>query len=54
MFLGKYSLYLKNPLRLPGGQWLRVCAPSAGGSGSMPGQGARSKFHLTKDPAYSN
>ncbi|TEA29464.1 hypothetical protein DBR06_SOUSAS510016, partial [Sousa chinensis] len=23
-------------------QWLRLCAPNAGGPGSVPGQGARS------------
>ena len=33
---------------LPCGQWLRCCAPSAGGSGSIPGQGTRSHMSQLK------
>ena len=32
-------------------QWLRLFAPSAGGLGSIPGQGARSLMPQLKDPA---
>ena len=43
-------------------QWLRLCAPNAGGLGSIPGQGTRSYMHAatrssqaaTKEPACSN
>ena len=30
------------------GQWLRICAPTAGGLGSMPGQGTRSHMSQLK------
>ena len=26
-------------------QWIRLCAPNAGGPGSIPGQGTRSHMH---------
>ena len=32
-------------------QWLRFHAPSAGGSGLIPGQGTRSRMLQLKDPA---
>ena len=43
-------------------QWLRLCAPNAGGLGSIPGQGTRSHTHTstkslhaaTKEPACHN
>ena len=43
-------------------QWVRLCAPDAGGPGSIPGQGIRSCMHAatkilhaaTKDPACCN
>ena len=36
-------------------QWLRPCAPNAGGQGSIPGQGTRSHMHAaTKEPASCN
>ncbi|TEA33475.1 hypothetical protein DBR06_SOUSAS3910016, partial [Sousa chinensis] len=43
-------------------QWMRLCAPSAGGPGSIPGQGTRSHMHATtksspaatKEPACCN
>ena len=43
-------------------QWLRLCAPNAGGLGSIPGQGTRSHMlqlrvhvpQLKKDPACPN
>ena len=43
-------------------QWLRLCAPNAGGPGSIPGQGTRSHMHAatrslhatTKEPASCN
>ena len=36
-------------------QWLRLCAPNAGGPGSTPGQGTRSHMHAsTKEPACCN
>ena len=28
-------------------QWIRLCAPNAGGPGSIPGQGTRSHMHAT-------
>ncbi|TEA30223.1 hypothetical protein DBR06_SOUSAS17410018, partial [Sousa chinensis] len=31
-------------------QWLRLCAPNAGGSGSIPGQGMRSHMPQLKTP----
>ena len=34
-------------LGLPGAQWLRLRAPSAGGLGSIPGQETRSHMHAT-------
>ena len=45
------------------GQWLRLCAPNAGGLGSIPGQGIRSHIlqlkmlHATRkitDPEHCN
>ena len=43
-------------------QWLRLCAPNAGGPGLIPGQGARSHMHAatksshaaTKEPVCHN
>ena len=35
-------------------QWLRLQAPDAGGSGSIPGQGARYHMPQLKDPACCN
>ena len=36
-------------------QWLRLCAPSAGDPGSIPGRGTRSRVHAAaKDPACGN
>ena len=36
-------------------KWLRLCAPNAGGLGSIPGQGTRSHMHAaTKEPACHN
>ena len=36
-------------------QWVTLCAPNAGGTGSIPGQGTRSCRHAaTKDPACCN
>ena len=37
-----YSLLKQNLWDFPGGQWLRLCTPSAGGTGLIPGQGTRS------------
>ena len=39
-------------------QWLRLCAPNAGGPGLIPGQGTRShiqqlRSHMPKDPMCS-
>ena len=31
----------KNTKAFPGGQWLRLCSPSAGAVGSIPGQGTK-------------
>ncbi|TEA33121.1 hypothetical protein DBR06_SOUSAS24310008, partial [Sousa chinensis] len=31
-------------------QWLRLCAPNAGGPGSIPGQGTRSRMLQLKAP----
>ena len=36
-------------------QWVRLCAPNAGGSGSIPGPGTRSRVHATtKKSAHRN
>ena len=43
-------------------QWIRLCTPSAGGPGSIPGQGTRSHMHAatkslhatTKEPTGHN
>ena len=43
-------------------QWLRLCAPNAGGPGSIPGQGTGSHMHAatkslhatTKEPSCRN
>ena len=36
-------------------QWVRLCAPNAGGPGSIPGQGTRSHIHAaTKESACHN
>ena len=36
-------------------QWVRLCAPNAGGPGSIPGQGTRSHVHAaTKSPYATN
>ena len=35
----------------PGVQWLRLCSPSAGGLGLIPGQGTRSHMLQVKDSA---
>ena len=36
-------------------QWVRLCAPNAGGPGSIPGQGTRSRMHAaTKEFACRN
>ena len=43
-------------------QWIRLCAPNAGGQGSIPGQGTRSQMHAankslhatTKEPVSRN
>ena len=32
-------------------QWLRLCAPNAGGLGSIPGQGARSHMQQLRPSA---
>ena len=32
---------LKYPWDFPGGQWLRICASTARGTGSIPSQGAK-------------
>ena len=45
-----------------GAPWLRLCAPNAGGLGSIPGQGTRSHMHVatkslhatTKEPTCHN
>ena len=34
--------------------WLRLCTPNAGGLGSIPGQGTRSRMLQLKDPACRN
>ena len=37
------------------GQWLKLCAPNAGGSGSIPGRGTRSHVYATaREPACRN
>ena len=45
------SLYTMNNIKIASGtslgvQWLRLRAPSAGGWGSIPGQGTRSRSHM--------
>ncbi|TEA28979.1 hypothetical protein DBR06_SOUSAS11410018, partial [Sousa chinensis] len=43
-------------------QWIRLCAPNAGGPGSIPGQGTRSHMRVatksshatTKEPVSCN
>ena len=36
-------------------QWIRLCAPNAGGLGSIPGQGTRSHMRATtKEPSCYN
>ena len=49
----KYKVYAS--LKLTGTslvvQWLRLCAPNAGGPGSIPGQGTGSCMQQLKDPA---
>ena len=36
-------------------QWVRLCAPHAGGLGSIPGWGTRSRMHAaTKKPVRRN
>ena len=63
---GFHRIY-QNGLKLYGGtflvaQWLRLCAPNAGGPGSIPGQGTRSHMHAAtkslhatnKEPANCN
>ncbi|TEA37693.1 hypothetical protein DBR06_SOUSAS9210008, partial [Sousa chinensis] len=34
-------------------QWLRLCAPNAGGPGSIPGQGTRSHMHATTKSSHA-
>ena len=66
------SMYVGKSIKaweLPCGQWLRCCAPNAGGSGLIPGQGTRSHMpqlsihvttknakilHANFDPAQPN
>ena len=35
-------------------QWLRLLTPNAGGPGSTPGQGTRSRMPQLKDPSCRN
>ena len=35
-------------------QWLRLCAPNAGNTGFIPGQGTKIPHATTKDPMYHN
>ena len=36
-------------------QWIELCAPNAGGPGSIPGQGTRSHMHATtREPMSRN
>ena len=47
--------FFKSRGDFPVAQWLQLHAPSAGGLGSIPGQGTRSHVHAaTKDPAFQN
>ena len=34
-------------------QWLRLCAPNAGGPGSIPGQGTRSHMHAATKSSHA-
>ena len=34
-------------------QWIRLCAPNAGGPGSIPGQGTRSHMYATTKEPWS-
>ncbi|TEA39746.1 hypothetical protein DBR06_SOUSAS31510016, partial [Sousa chinensis] len=34
-------------------QWLRLCAPNAGGPGLIPGQGTRSHMHATTKSSHA-
>ena len=34
-------------------QWLTLCAPNAGGSGSIPGQGTRSCMHAATKSSHA-
>ena len=34
-------------------QWIRLCAPSAGGPGSIPGQGTRSHMHAATKSSHA-
>ena len=34
-------------------QWIRLCAPNAGGPVSIPGQGTRSHMHATTKNSYA-
>ena len=34
-------------------QWLRLCAPNAGGPGSIPGQGTRSHMHAASKSSHA-
>ena len=35
-------------------QWVRLCAPNAGGPGSIPGQGSRCCMHATTEFSFHN
>ena len=35
-------------------QWLRLCAPNAGGPASIPGQGIRSHMHAATKSSYAS
>ena len=34
-------------------QWIRLCAPNAGGLGSIPGQGTRSHMHAATKGSHA-
>ena len=34
-------------------QWIRLCAPNAGGLGSIPGQGTRSHMHAATEISHA-
>ncbi|TEA25694.1 hypothetical protein DBR06_SOUSAS2510124, partial [Sousa chinensis] len=34
-------------------QWLRLCAPNAGGPGWIPGQGTRSHMHAATESPHA-